>query len=159
MANIDLTKYDSSTNFAALQQSIDHFQNNKLSLNNFQHRINYNNEFYTVDEDMLYYYKSYLYDFTLTTKLPEKFYYHPEWVSLALYNSVDLWYLILYFNEIPSFEEFNKPVIRVFNPKYMGLLNKILNKYSKEQIINNKNPEYVPKHVLKEVHIKQNRII
>lgn len=158
-AEIDLSRFDSSTDFVTLFDSIDRFKNNRLGINNFQHRINFNNEFYTIDEDYLNYYKSYLYDFTIIVKCPEKFYYHPEWVSLAVYNSIDLWFLIMWFNPIASFEEFTLPYIRIFDPKKISIITQILNKYNKDQILNNKNPEYVERHVLKPVNVKENRII
>lgn len=52
--------------------------------------------------------------------------YNPKALSLKLYKSIDLWFLLLNINGILSVSDFTKRTIKIYDPKKMNILNKIL---------------------------------
>ncbi len=52
--------------------------------------------------------------------LPVKFYYRPDYMAHDEYGTTNLWFLLLYINDIPSIEEFDKYDILV--PAYSAIL-------------------------------------
>lgn len=158
MDTIDLSRFDSSNKSATLNGSIADSKSNKLTLENLSQKINFNNEFYCYDENVLYSYKNYLSQFTVWNTLPVKYHYKPELLAKDLYGSVDLWYLIMWFNDIPSAMDFNTEKIKVFDPKYMNIINKIIENNRRNIIKNNQNPPLVENLTLKPILIKDSRI-
>jgi len=159
METNDLSKFDSSAKHPSLYDSINNFQNNQFGLNNFLQRINFNNEFYTTDENLLYKYKGFLGNFVKRLDCPKEFWYHPEWVSKIIYGTVDLWFLVMWFNPIASVDEFCLNKIYVFDPSRMELINHILNSNKREYTILNKNPPLIEKHILTPVKIRDRKFI
>lgn len=159
MKRIDLSAYDSSDTKYDIRQSINHARTNTISIEKLSHKINFNNEFLTYDENILYQYRGYLSRFLIKTNCPKKFYYHPELVAKEVYGTIDLWYLIMWFNPIPSAMEFNSPVINIFDPSRIGIINNIINNHSKETRFNAYKPDFVEKNILKPIKIKQNRLL
>lgn len=58
-------------------------------------------------------------------RLKEESYYKPKSVSFQLYGTTELWLSLLRANNMRSVMEFNKPVIKAYNPdrlaKYMNI--------------------------------------
>jgi hypothetical protein len=52
--------------------------------------------------------------------LPSKFYRRPDYMSKKEYGTTTLWYVLMYINDIPCIEEFNRHEILV--PNYMTVL-------------------------------------
>lgn len=153
MNTVNLKQYDSSNNYAVLDNSIKNAEDsNKMTIDKLSRRINYNNEFYTYDENILHKYIGYLKAYCIKIDCPQKYYYKPEYLAYDLYGSVDLWYLIMWFNDIPSAMDFNKPQVIVFNPSKMSVINTIISKQLKS-FKRNEN-ELVENLTLKTVHVK-----
>lgn len=77
----------------------------------------------------LYIYKNIIFRNTVEIKMNkdeyEKFRFRPKLLSQLLYNTTELWYLILYVNDMIDITEFDKEIIRVFHPDKLDLLNSI----------------------------------
>ena len=155
---INLNSYDSSDNYSSIESSLRAASDNILTIENLSHKVNFCNEFYVYDENILKQYKNYLSNFCIWLAIPENYYYKPELVAKKIYGSVDLWYLVLWFSNIPSAMEFNQDPIRVFNPSSISVLNSIINKNRKAIRWNHKFPDYLDDLTLKEVKIKDTRL-
>jgi len=159
MQTIDLSKFDSTRGVSNLKKSLDKSDRNEMLLTNISHKVNFNDEFYTFDYSVLEKYKGYLSQFLIKVKCPESLYYHPEVVAKEIYGSVDLWYLVMMFNPIPSVAEFNSPVINIFDPSKISHINHIINSQQKELKFNKAEPEFIEKHVLTPVRVKDTRLM
>jgi len=158
MQTIDLSRFDSTAGIPNISRQLEKSKNNEMLLTNISHRINFNNEFCAFDYNVLEQYKGFLSQFLIKVKCPESLYYHPEIVAKKIYGSVDFWYLVMMFNPIPSAAEFNSPVINVFDPGKIEYINKIINIHYNELKFNKVDPEYVEKHVLTPVRVKDSRL-
>jgi len=87
--------------------------------------------------------KANLYEYNL----PKEYYYRPEYVSNDIYETVDLWYIILFVNNMPTVDHLNKEVIMVPDETIMETINYIINKET--NIGTEDNPVDVAKHFLK----------
>ena len=159
MQSINLSGFDSTSGISNINLSLEKSEGNDLLLTNLSHCINFNDEFYTFDYSILEKYKTYLSQFLIKVKCPESLYYHPEIVAKKIYGSVDLWYLVMMFNPIPSAAEFNSPVINIFDPAKIQYINRIINSHQKELMFNKAKPDYVEKHVLTPVKVKDSRLL
>jgi len=159
MQPINLSRFDSTAGVANINNSLEKSNRNDLLLTNISRKINFNDDFYTFDYNVLEKYKNYLSQFLIKVQCPEQLYYHPEIVAKKIYGTVDLWYLVMMFNPIPSVAEFNLPVINIFDPSKIQYINNIINTHQKEIKFNDAKPEYVEKHVLTPVRIKDTRLI
>lgn len=158
MDTIDLSAYDNSDKINIIDNSIEYSKNNPLILSQISHKINYNDEFLTYDENILNSYKNYLSQFCIFLKIPEEYYYKPELVAKEMYGTVDLWYLILFFSNCPSAEEFNKSVIKIFDPAKFSVLNKLMNITKKSLSLNNKKPDKIDNLIIKKVIISDTKL-
>jgi len=158
---INLSKFDSTSGYATVNRTLGKSNNNDLLLTNISHIVNFNDEFYTFDYSILDQYKNFLSRFIKKVICPKELYYHPEILAKEIYGSVDLWYLVMMFNPIPSVAEFNSPVVNVFDPAKMHHINTIINSYQKELKYNKadymKPENKLEKHVLTPVRIKDSR--
>ena len=159
METINLSRYDSTSGNPNINDQIRKGTTNNLAISNISHKINFNNDFYIYDYNILEEYKGYLSQYVVKTKCPENLYYHPEIVAKLMYGSIDLWYLVLMFNPIPSAAEFNQPVINIFDPGKISIINSILQSKSRELKFNKLAPEFVEKHTLTPVKVKDTRLI
>jgi len=159
MQPINLSRFDSTAGIANVNRSLERSNSNDLLLTNISRKINFNDDFYTFDYSVLERYKNYLSQFLIKVKCPEELYYHPEIVAKKIYGSVDLWYLVMMFNPIPSAAEFNSPVINIFDPSKIQYINNIINTHQKELKFNDAKPEYVERHVLTPVRVKDSRLL
>lgn len=63
---------------------------------------------------------------TLTKKEYQIYEYNPHSFAYHLYGNANLWFLILYANELHSVTEFTINPIKVYNPAVIRLLNRII---------------------------------
>lgn len=156
---IDLSRYDSTAGVASIKTQTNNGAENSMAITNISHKINFNDEFYVYDYNILAPYKLFLSQFIVKAKCPESLYYHPELVAKLLYGSIDLWYLVMMFNSIPSAAEFTQPVIDVFDPGKIEYINLIIKDKTKELKFNKAQPDFVEKHTLTPIKIKNTRLI
>lgn len=83
-----------------------------------------------------------------TYKVPKSMYYRPEYLSYALYDTTDFWYLILFINNMKSPDEFIKPEVKVFPVSLIETLNKIYNA-EKDMISSKEIPRIVNKEIMR----------
>ena len=139
-----------SSNFKDIVSSITSSTDNKLLLDNicdwnlFEGQILLGFNILKKYEDIL---KSNL----VEINLPSKYYYKPEYVSKDLYDTTDLWYLIMFINDIETVDQFNKSKIKVPNSDIITTLNTIINNESETLRVKD-NPRYVKKHMLKNLN-------
>jgi len=84
--------------------------------------------------------------------------YRPEYASYDIYGTTDLWYLLLFVNNMTRPDEFNKTKIKVFNPAYMDLLNNIIEK-EKASLLSKDTPIIVDRNILKDLNQPSKRIL
>ena len=72
----------------------------------------------------------------LTDKELIKYKFRPKMLCMDLYNTVELWGLLLAVNNMTSITEFNRSKIKVFTTDIFSILNEIFI-LEKEKIINN----------------------
>jgi len=159
METINLSKFDSTAGVANINKSLEKSENNSMLLTNLSHKVNFNDEFYTFDYNILERYKGFLAQFVIKVNCPEAYYYHPEIVAKKIYGSVDFWYLVMMFNPIPSAAEFNSPVINIYDPTKISHINRIVNSYNRKLLLNKDKPEFVEKHILTPVRVKDTRLL
>ena len=66
--------------------------------------------------------------------------YNPKLMSFDLYGGVELWYLILWMNNMTSVTQFNRKYLILFNPNYLSVLANILNNEDENLYNNHKQP-------------------
>jgi len=77
-------------------------------------------------------------------------------VSKTLYGTVDLWYLILFVNNMTSVYDFhNKERIVIYNPEKLDVLIKILEKNKNNLKSTHSNPTYLKDLTLKKVIVSK----
>ncbi len=111
-----------------LEEINDNLQN-KLVISNISFPVSINNVVFVKEYIFKFYRDVVLGNCTevdLGDALERLYLYRPKYLSLALYGTIDLWYLLLYINNMTSCTEFNKKVIKIYNPNSMELLNKII---------------------------------
>jgi hypothetical protein len=155
---IKLTSYNSA-NYTERDSELEHAQTNKLLLSNTSIKINFNNEFTTYDQSVIYNYRGYLDQFCIKIEFPEKYWYKPELISYELYGTVDLWYLILWFNDYPSAADMYGDTIRVFNPSKIPVINNIINVHKDLIESTKEEPQFCDDEILTKVKISSNRVI
>lgn len=81
----------------------------------------------------------------------EFYYYRPEYLCKELYGTTDIWYLLLFVNDMSDEMEFCKKIIKIFPEETIEVLNKILNK-EKELLATQETPKVLKKHFLKNLN-------
>lgn len=76
----------------------------------------------------------------VTINLDEKFYYQPTKFAEYYYGDPLLDWIVLYFSNIPTLFEFNKPTIKVLPVTCMNDINQIIVKYRNTVAQSNTNP-------------------
>ena len=82
--------------------------------------------------------KPYIVDITLTDEEYKKYMYQPKTLSFELYNTTELWSIILKINNILSISEFNLKKLKLFTMDIFKVINEILI-LEEENIKTNKN--------------------
>lgn len=85
-------------------------------------------------------YQSYFSQFLVEVKVDEKYYYSPQMFAQDYYGDPGLDYLVMYFSNIMSNFEFNKPKIKVLNYSKLKDINLLYTKYRKEIDDSKSNP-------------------
>ena len=98
--------------------------------------------------------KSYLIDYTLD----KKYFRRPEYLSYDLYETTDLWYMLLFINNMKSVDEFKKETIKVFPADMVTVLNNIINNET-ELISSTEAPRTIKKSYLKSLNEKSKSLI
>lgn len=76
-------------------------------------------------------------------KVPESYYYRPDYMSYKEYKTTNYWTLLLFINNISLIEEFDKPEIYVPSLASVLSLNTQIDDFRKVESLNN--PLYTPK--------------
>lgn len=67
-----------------------------------------------------------MYTKTFTEEEFRKYKYNPKVLSYDLYGNTELWFLILYMNQMKSVTEFNRMTIKIFYSSILGKINEIM---------------------------------
>ena len=136
MQNADTTKS------YLIEDAIKYGKNNSFTLENTslynqidQIKIPTSNLFYEK-------YRGLILNNCVKVKIPEngmvKYKFRPKLLSYDLYGTVDLWYLLLWINNMYSSTQFNEQTIYIFNPDKINILVRIVNMEA-EVVYENKN--------------------
>ena len=132
-----LSEFNSS-DFADIQDCIEHSKTNKLTLSNVSKTIFIKGIMEVNDSHLFQDYYDYIMSNLLVREINiDKYRYKPEYVSYDIYGTTDLWYLILWINNMGSALDFTKKTINIFNPGNLDFLNKAIEK-QKEKILETK---------------------
>lgn len=64
---------------------------------------------------------------SLTDEEYEKYKFDPKLLSLELYGTMELWFLLLKINRCSSLFEFKSKLVRIIHPNELDVINKIIN--------------------------------
>lgn len=78
-----------------------------------------------------------------TEQMYNAYKWKPKLLSYRLYNTTDLWHLLLWLNDMTSVTQFNKRSFIVFDPDAMPIMNQIIELESNAMLANRNNPEQV----------------
>lgn len=132
MKNIDTTKYN------RIEDNINNGKENSYILENISLYSKVDN--IKIPTSNLFYekYRGLILNNCVKVKIPEnalkKYRYRPKLLSYELYGTVDLWYLLLWINNMYTTTQFNQQSIYIFNPKNISVLIRIIE--SEKNIIN-----------------------
>lgn len=134
--------------------SVSNVSSNEKTLKNMLTVIPDDN--YTIDKTLLYckyesdtqvelgnildIYRDYFEKFLITMDIPEKFYYQPAAFSENYYGTPDLDFVVLYFANMTSLFEFNKPKIKVLDKTRLLELNRLFVAYNNQVTDSYNNP-------------------
>jgi len=82
------------------------------------------------------------FDLNFNDRFESRYMYKPKNVSYDIYDTIDLWWLLLWINYISCDRELTKSTIKVFSPESMDVLNKIFT-LEKDRILASQNNPYV----------------
>lgn len=159
MADANYSVASSATfNYNSLDQSAKYAYKNKILLDNLSRIYNYDNiiefpiSFLKKYENIL---KASLVDF----ELPKEQYYRPEYVSYEVFDTTDLWYLILFVNEMQHPMELCKPLIKV--PNSYAIIELLYNLKEHEKMVEKSHDEPIPvkRILIKDVNFSSDDII
>lgn len=80
--------------------------------------------------------KNYISEVNLTDEEYNKYIYKPKLLSLDIYGTTELYFLLLKINNMTSIIDFNKQNIKVFKKEIMTILNEIMI-HEEDEYINN----------------------
>ena len=147
---------------ASIEDEIYSARLSKINLDNISNHI----KFSLNDEDSLIVsnyeilkkYENVLYGKSIFIQISKDYYYRPEMISLKLYNTTELWYLILFLNKLETSDKLEYDVIRVLDPDSLNALLEMIN--SEQKKINSKeNPKFVEDLCIKKLTDKSDTII
>ena len=143
-------KYDSGK-FNNILESIEHSKSNKFLIENTSEIYNYNNTITLFSPHIFNIYKNLLSVYMDTITLDEKYFYKPELLSFDIYGTPDLWYLILWTNDISTVTEFSKSEIKVINDKGLDKINTVIEAYKSRLNLNHEDPYVISDSTLKKI--------
>lgn len=145
-----------SSDKASITDSIEHAKTNKLLLDNISRYYKYNNM--ELNISLINKYSNIINSYTIEVKIKKDLYYRPEYISLLEYGTTDLWYLILFVNNMTKPDELNKETIKIFNPAYLDIINNIIEK-EKNNINNYNSPINISNNQLKDLNKPSKKIL
>ena len=136
MQNIDTSKYNNLESFISVgKYNSFNIENTSLYYEVDNLQIPTSNIFYEK-------YRGLILNNCIKVKVPNKsmakYKYRPKSLSYDLYGTTDLWYLLLWINNMYSTTQFNQQIIYIFNPEKMSILSRIINE-EKELLLENIN--------------------
>lgn len=84
--------------------------------------------------------KSSIITLTLNDSEFNKFQYNPKFLSFELYNTTELWFMLLHVNELYYSAQFNLNPVKVYTANIINIIDRILNL---EQLVINLNREEI----------------
>ena len=146
-----------SSNFASIPETIKSAKANKIVLTKLSNYYLFENQI-TLGFPLLRKYENILKSNLLEYKLDAKFFMRPEHLSYELYGTADLWYLLLFVNNIARVEDFNKEIIYVPTEDVIDVMNTIINDES-GVMSTPENPRLIKKDYLKSLSIKSDIVM
>ena len=143
-------KYDSGK-FNNILESIEHSKSNKFLIENTSEIYNYNDTITLFSPHIFNIYKNLLSVYMDTITLDEKYFYKPELLSFDIYGTPDLWYLILWANDISTVTEFSKSEVKIINDKGLDKINTVIETYKSRLNLNRENPYLISDSTLKKI--------
>ena len=114
---------------ATLNLSITEAKNDFYNLDNYASKLQFKimDDTYLVftNYEILKKYEYVLFENSVLTPLKERYKFRPEHLSIALYGTPQLWYLLLFLNKMTSPSQFKKENIRVIHPSKVNLIEEI----------------------------------
>lgn len=145
-----------SSSFMSLRESIVHSKHNKMTLDSTSIYYNFSDEI-IIGTNILRKYENILQAYVMDYTVDAEHLLRPEYVSYKLYTTTDLWYLLLFLNNMKRPDEFNKKSIKVLNPIYINIINDI---YEKETKIGNiDKPIKIERTLIKDLNSPSKKIL
>jgi len=138
-----------SGSHALIQECIDADKENPASIANNVLKMNYEGVMVVHQSHALGDYANIVAANLVDATISESSFYHPERVSKEVYGTTDLWWLVLFCNNMSSIFDFNKKSVRLFDPARVSLLARLLSFGSERASKNNANPPLVKDITLK----------
>jgi len=113
---------------------------NKFSLQNISDTYKVDDEYIFQYHSILNEYRLIIFSYLIDVEITENEFYLPELTSRKNYGTTDLWYLVLFCNNIPNKYRYTNKNIKIFNPRYMNVLNQIIELNFKRLSYQKKNP-------------------
>lgn len=157
MAELNTTSI-SSGEYKDMIQSVNSTINNRILLDNISKIYNYDG-IIELPMSFLRKYENILKTGLMEYTLPTNFYYRPEYLSYYLFGTTDLWYLILFVNDMKDPLEFCTEKVWIPNTLYvMEIINK-LKLIEKDTEDSQENPIQVKRHFLKDINFSSDKVI
>ena len=137
--------------------SINSADGNKILLDNIGNYYNFEDEL-VVNFSILTKYDNILRTGLVDYVVSSDYQYRPEYVSYDLYGTTDLWYILLYVNDMIGPLEFTTGTIKVPTALIIPLINKIIN-YEGNILYTRTSPKSLSKHVLKSLLLPSDKIL
>jgi hypothetical protein len=129
-----------SGNFVDIVSGIDFDKNNKFSLQYISSKIKTLDNYVFYMNSLLDQYRDLIMSNVVDLKVDPQAYYLPELVSKTIYGTTDLWYLLLYCNNMCNKYEFTKPLIKAMAVSDLDILNNIIESNKKKLVANKADP-------------------
>ncbi|UAJ16938.1 hypothetical protein UFVDC4_00010 [Staphylococcus phage vB_SauM-UFV_DC4] len=139
-----------------MSDEIEYSKTNKILLNNIS-------EWYLFEKQavfslpLLKKYENVLKRDLIDYDLSKSYHYRPEYLSNELYGTTDLWYLLLFVNDMQTVDQFNTDTVKIFPETVINDLNKIINEEN-EILGTENNPKPIFKHMMKSTEEKSGRV-
>jgi uncharacterized Fe-S cluster protein YjdI len=147
----DLSRYDSSSTFNNIDDSIKDALKNKLEIANNTTRVNVNGKMIIGEGHIFKEYKNLIFGNLEEIPLEPKYHYRPERLSKDIYGTVDLWYLLLWVNQMTMNQQFVGSKIKVINDQGINLIIRICDRNYERTFKSRRDPELIPDLTIKKV--------
>lgn len=131
---------NASESETAVKEMYDKLPNDMWSIERGLHRCVYESASIVQLYTILDRYQSYLSQYLVEVDVDSKYYYSPSMFAEDYYGDPGLDYLVMYFANITTMFDFDKPKIKVLDAKRIRDINKLYTHYRTEIQENEKNP-------------------